>query len=114
MRDVVADVVGGAQALSEVDFARLCRNYRIPEPNRQAMRRGPSGRIYLDASWDSQNLVVEIDGFQHTQGLAMVDDALRDNHLVLQGCRKLRIPALGLRTTPALFMNQVKAALVEL
>lgn len=111
LRGVIADVSSGAHALSEVDFARLCRTYRIPEPSRQVVRQGPTGRIYLDVSWDAQGVVVEIDGLQHTRGLAMVDDALRDNHLTLNGSTVLRIPALGLRTNPAAFMNQIKAAL---
>jgi hypothetical protein len=47
----VADIEGGSQALSEIDFVRLCRRYRLPEPVQQRLRREPSGRRrYLDAS----------------------------------------------------------------
>jgi len=35
----LADVEGGAQALSEVDLERLCRRHRIPQPQRQVLRR---------------------------------------------------------------------------
>ena len=48
----VADIAQGAQALSEIDFGRLCRRFGLPEPTRQAVRAEPSGRRhYLDAEW---------------------------------------------------------------
>ena len=57
--------------------------------------------------WEDIGLVVEIDGVAHTWGLAMVDDALRQNSVVMQRGTVLRIPVLGLRTDAARFMNQV-------
>ena len=111
IRQSVADVRGGAQALSEIDFGRLCRRYGVPEPSRQTVRPGPTGRIYLDASWDEYDLAVEVDGFQHAQGLAMIDDVLRDNAMALAGTSTLRIPVLGLRTSPDAFMAQLIEAL---
>ena len=46
----VADISQGAHALSEIDFARLCRR-GLPEPARQAVRVEPGGRRrYLDAA----------------------------------------------------------------
>ncbi|MBO1765723.1 hypothetical protein [Allobranchiibius sp. GilTou38] len=111
IRGVVADVTGGAQALSEIDFAKVCRTHGIPEPLRQAMRRGHTGRIYLDAFWDAYDVAVEVDGFQHTVGHAVVEDALRDNVVRNDGVAVLRIPVLGLRVAPTEFAEQVKAAL---
>lgn len=35
---VLADVAGGAEALSELDFAAFCRRHGFPEPTRQAVR----------------------------------------------------------------------------
>ena len=47
----LADIAGGAHALSELDFTRLLRQYRLPEPDRQAARRDPAGRRrWLDAA----------------------------------------------------------------
>jgi hypothetical protein len=44
------DIGQGAQALSEIDFVRLCRRFDLPLPTRQAVRTEPSGRRrYLDA-----------------------------------------------------------------
>ena len=71
VRQVVADLTDGAHSLGELDFARLCRERGLPEPSRQAVRRGPRGTIYLDVRWDHLRLVVEIDGAQHTQGLSV-------------------------------------------
>lgn len=111
IRSVVSDICGGAEALSEIDFARLCRQRGLPEPSRQAARSGPGGRIYLDAVWEEYGVVVEIDGSQHREGLAMASDALRDNHLTIQGSRVLRIPVLGLVSEPDAFLAQLSEAL---
>ncbi|MEI2764512.1 MAG: hypothetical protein V9F82_02295 [Dermatophilaceae bacterium] len=108
---VVRDVCSGAQSLGELDFARWCRRYRLPEPNRQSVCRGRSGRVYLDVEWTTHGVVVEIDGGHHLAGLNPLDDALRSNELVLDGRRVLRLPVLGLRLEPAAFMAQVARAL---
>ena len=48
----VDDIAMGAQALSEIDFARLCRRHRLPQPVLQQVRVEPRGRRrYLDAEW---------------------------------------------------------------
>ncbi len=107
---VIADVCDGAHSLGELDFARWCRRYRLPEPVRQSVRRGPDGRAYLDAEF-ANGLVVEIDGSQHLFGLAPLDDALRANDITLDTSRVLRLPVLGLRLRPDAFMAQVARAL---
>ena len=44
------DIAGGAQALSELDFTRLLRRHRLPEPDRQAQRLDSAcRRRWLDA-----------------------------------------------------------------
>lgn len=107
---VVRDVTDGAQGLGELDFAALCRTYGIPAPNRQVVRHGLRGRVYLDAYWDDCDLVVEIEGIHHGSGLTQVEDALRQNSLTVAGASWLRIPLLGLRIAPDQFMAQVVAA----
>ncbi len=111
LAQVVQDVTDGAQALGELDFARLCRRYGLPRPSRQAVRRTSQGRCYLDVAFDAYGVVVEIDGIQHLHGLSPVHDALRQNAVSLSGELVLRIPLLGLRTMPAQFMAQIQAAL---
>lgn len=65
----VQDIEGGSQALSEIDFVRLCRKARLPLPIQQELRRDSFGRRrYLDATWrlrDGRLLVVEVDGALH-------------------------------------------------
>lgn len=107
---VIRDVCDGAQALSELDFAAMCRSHRLPEPTRQAVRRGRSGRVYLDVWWQEARLGAEIEGAHHTQGLNAVDDALRQNDLTIDAGAMLRIPVLGLRLNPQQFMDQVARA----
>lgn len=104
------DICAGAASLGELDFARLCREYGLPPPSRQVLRTLPTGRAYLDVRWDDINLVVEIDGGHHTQALAPLADALRQNEIVLTNDRVLRIPLLGLRLDEEAFMGQVVRA----
>ena len=112
---VIADVCNGAQSLSELDFAALCRRRGLPEPSRQVLRSGTHGRVYLDVFWDKFNLHVEIQGAQHFQGTAGIDDALRFNDLALgnRAMRSFQIPVLGLRVCPDKFLDQVARAIHE-
>lgn len=108
---VLADIADGVQSLGELDFARLCRSWGLPEPTRQVVRRGPRGRMYLDVRWAKEGVVVEIDGVQHREGLAVTVDNLSRNAVVLLGDRVLRIDVIGLRLHEGDFMRQVAAAL---
>ena len=111
IKGVVADVALGVESLGELDFARLCRSRGLPEPSRQVVRDGPRGRIYLDVRWDDFGLVVEIDGVQHRQGLAVSLDNLSRNAVALGDDRVLRIDLVGLRLWEDDFMGQVGVGL---
>ncbi|WP_286929511.1 MULTISPECIES: hypothetical protein [Aeromicrobium] len=111
--DVSTQLVDGVRALGELDFARLCREHGLPEPTRQAPRRTARGSAYLDVEWSEYGVVVEVDGVQHSSAPIMVDDALRQNHLVLHRSTVIRVPNLGLRVAPAEFLAQVREALVR-
>jgi hypothetical protein len=110
---VIADLMGGVRSLGEHEFARLCRRHGVPEPTRQALRRGPGGRWYLDVCWEEWDVVVEIDGIQHEWAVNVVADALRHNAIALDRALVLRLPLLGLRVAPDEFFAQVAAALVS-
>lgn len=110
---ILRDVTNGAQALGELDFARLCRERGIPEPTRQVVRRGHRGRIFLDVLWEDHRAGAEIDGGQHGLGLKRVEDSLRDNELVLAKNPVIRIPVLGLRTHAEDFLGQVQRLLAR-
>ena len=104
---VITDICDGAHSLGELDFAALCRGHGLPLPSRQVVRKGREGRIYLDVAWEDIGLVVEIDGGHHAWALNPVEDALRQNDVVLTDDTVLRIPVLGLRLQASAFMEQV-------
>ncbi|WP_375486916.1 hypothetical protein [uncultured Jatrophihabitans sp.] len=111
----LVDIGGGSQALSEIDFVRLCRRHRLPEPIRQAVRREPSGRRrYLDAAWrraDGRLIVVEIDGAVHLSPRRWWDDQLRQNEISLADALVLRFPSVVLRTEELMVVSQLRRAL---
>jgi very-short-patch-repair endonuclease len=108
----LVDVMGGAQALSELDLAALIRRYRIPEPDRQASRRDRHGRRrWLDAVWEAARLIVEVDGFWHTDAATWWADMSRDNDFTISGYRVLRFPAFAVHTDPDRVAHHILAAL---
>jgi hypothetical protein len=104
---VLRDVAAGAQSIGELDFARLCREFGLPEPDRQTRRCGPDGVWYLDNEWTPYDAVVEIEGLHHLEAAQALGDASRQNELTIGRSRVLRIPVLGLRVTPDLYLSQV-------
>lgn len=115
LRAAVRDIAQGAEALSEIDFVRLCRRFRLPRPNQQGVRLEPSGRRrYLDAEWtrrDGRRLVVEVDGALHLIVRKWWDDQRRQNELTIAGDIVLRFPSVIVRTEPAAVADQVRRAL---
>lgn len=113
MADALGDIEGGAQALSELDFARqVIRRYRLPEPSRQMARRDDRGRRrWIDVAWDEWKVVVEIDGAQHTDPLQRWDDMERDNGLRIDGYQPLRFPAWLVRQHPEHVAREILKAL---
>lgn len=109
------DIEQGAQALSEIDFARLCRRYGLPEPKRQAVRREPSGRRrYLDAEWRTRSgrrLAVEVDGALHVAVRRWWSDQLRQNEIAISDRTVLRFPSAVVRHEEALVIDQLTRAL---
>jgi very-short-patch-repair endonuclease len=110
---VVHDTCAGVQSLGELDFARECRRRGLPEPDRQVVRRGRRGRVYLDVFFDTYGLVVEIEGAHHAEPAQILDDALRQNELTIARDAVLRIPLVGWRIDPAAYLDQVERALRE-
>lgn len=115
LRAAVDDIEQGAEALSEIDFAALCRRAGLPAPVRQAVRVEPSGRRrYLDAEWrrtDGRRVVVEIDGALHLAPRRWWDDQLRQNELMIGGDLVLRFPSVVVRTEPHVVLDQLRRAL---
>jgi very-short-patch-repair endonuclease len=106
------DMAGGAQALSELDFTRLLRKHRLPEPDRQAQRLDSSGRRrWLDAVWEAARLIVEVDGSHHMEAMQYWADMDRDNDFTLDGYRVLRFAAFVVRYNPDYVARKVRDAL---
>lgn len=113
MRMTLRDIEGGSQALSELDFMRLViRGFGLPVPDRQAARRDPSGKKrWLDAVWERERVVAEIDGAGHLDMLQYWDDMDRDNQLKLSGYTVLRFSSFAVRYCPGQVAEQIRAAL---
>jgi hypothetical protein len=111
----VRDIAQGSQALSEIDFARLCRRFALPTPTRQAVRIEPSGRRrYLDAEWlrgDGSRVAVEVDGALHLTPRRWWDDEFRHNEIVISGTALLRFPSVVLRTEAEIVPDQLRRLL---
>jgi hypothetical protein len=109
------DIAQGAHALSEIDFARLCRRNGLPPPVRQAIRREPGGRRrYVDAEWrraDGRTVVAEVDGALHLIVRQWWSDQLRQNELAISGDVVLRFPSAVFRCEEALVADQLRRAL---
>jgi hypothetical protein len=116
LRTALYDIAGGSQALSEIDFAVLCRRNRLPAPIRQAVRLDSSGRRrYLDASWlrrDGRLVVVEVDGALHLSPKQWWSDQHRQNELVLGEAMILRFPSFVIRTDEVAVVRQLRRALL--
>jgi hypothetical protein len=115
MRTTLADIEGGAHALSELDFTRLVvRQFQLPEPDRQVARRDGQGRRrWLDVVWERARLVVEIDGAAHVDVVQYWDDMDRANSLTLQNYQILRFPAWVIRYRPEYVAAQIRDRLCE-
>jgi hypothetical protein len=108
LEGVLGDIEGGAHSFAELDLARIFREVGLPPPVRQAIREDPSGRRrYLDAFWPDHGLCVEIDGSFHWTEQQWRLDIDRHNHLVADGIRLLRIPALLLRADRARVLEPI-------
>jgi very-short-patch-repair endonuclease len=108
----VADAAGGAESIAEMDFARLCRRHRLPEPSRQVVRVDAAGRRrYRDVYLDEWRVQVEIDGAQHMEVRSWYADMWQQNEIAIAGERLLRFPAWIIRHRPDEVVSQLRAAL---
>ncbi|BCJ71931.1 hypothetical protein CS0771_14750 [Catellatospora sp. IY07-71] len=95
------DAAGGAGALSEIDFVKLCRRHHLPVPDLQDRRVDASGRVrYRDAYWRAYRLHVEVDGAHHMEVAHWEADMRRQNDIWTGGDRILRFTAYQIRTRP--------------
>ncbi|WFF09361.1 hypothetical protein O7622_12765 [Micromonospora sp. WMMD1076] len=113
IRQAVADIAGGAEALSELDFVRLCERHGLPRPDLQHPRRDAEGRRrWLDAYWREWRLHAEVDGAHHMDARQWADDMRRQNAVWTEGDRILRFPAWLVRARPDEVAGTLRRALL--
>jgi hypothetical protein len=97
LRLAIDDITGGAEALSELDVADLCRRHSLEPPARQRVRRDPAGRRrYLDCEWDLPDgriVVLEVDGSHHVEVEHWEADMKRERSVVISRRTVLRCTA---------------------
>ena len=109
LRSILADIEGGADSLSEIDFVVLARKAGLPPPIRQSIRYDSAGRRrYLDV--DFGTFVVEVDGGVHLHAPNYWADARRQNELVLGGDRVLRFSSYAIRAEEDVVIAQLRRA----
>jgi hypothetical protein len=113
MRLALLDIAGGAEALSEIDVARMCRTYALAEPHRQSIRRDGHGRKrYLDCEWfldDGRIVVLEVDGSHHVAVGQWEADMKRERGVVVSGRHVLRASAYEARYEQAALVADLRA-----
>lgn len=115
LRAALQDIEGGAQALSEIDFRRLCQRFDLAASISQQVRVDEAGRRrYVDAELvaeDGTRVLVEVDGALHMVADQWQRDQLRANELLIAGRPVLRFSSVLLRTEPDKVADQLRRAL---
>lgn len=114
LRPFVADLVGGAQALSEVEFLRFCRRHHFPRPALNVRRDTTGRRRYLDAEFrrpDGTILRAEIDGGVHLSLTQRLRDTRHDNDDVIDSRQTLRFLSIQIYNDDPVAIAQLRRAL---
>ncbi|MBV9485045.1 MAG: hypothetical protein JO246_03215 [Frankiaceae bacterium] len=110
----LADLEGGAEALSEVVFLRWCRRHRLPKPETSVRYDRNGRRRYLDATFrlpDGSALFVEIDGGIHLLLMVRWEDTIKDNDAVLANRKTLRFASAAIYADDPRALRQLREAL---
>lgn len=113
LQRMVQEAAGGVQSLGELDVGRALRERGFPEPDRQVVRRRPSGTEYLDVRFRRYGLTLEIDGIGHEELEQQVSDVLRDWRLVSEGDVVLRLPLVVFRLAREQVLDRLEQVLVS-
>jgi very-short-patch-repair endonuclease len=109
---VAGEAAAGVHSLGELDVAAALRRRGLPEPDRQVVRRRPSGTEYLDARFARYRLTLEVDGAGHAEIEQKVSDVLRDFTLVSEGDVVLRLPLEVFHLAEEQVLDRLEAVLV--
>jgi hypothetical protein len=111
---VLADVDGGAEAVSELAFLAFCRRHDLPTPRLQVRLDSAGRRRYLDADFPRPGrrpLRVEVDGGVHLTLRARWKDTRKDNDAALDGELVLRFPSVAIYTDDPEAVAQLRRGL---
>ncbi len=109
LRDILGDVVVGAQSALELRYLRdVERPHGLPSATRQARAR--RGGAYRDARYDRYTTIVELDGEIHAR--QRLRDSRRDNAALLEGEVTLRYGWADVTEKPCLVAWEVAAILI--
>jgi hypothetical protein len=114
LRPFLADLVGGAQALSEVAFLRFCSRHGFPRPSLNVRCDASGRRRYLDVEFrrpDGTILRAEIDGGVHLSLAQRVRDHRHDNDDVIDGRKTLRFASVQIYDDDPVAVDQLRRAL---
>jgi hypothetical protein len=110
----IADLEGGAEALSEVAFLRWCRRRGFPKPETRVRHDHLGRRRYLDATFRTARgdvLFVEIDGGIHLTLAVRWADTAKDNDAVIANQKTLRFPSIAIYSDDPQALRQLRDAL---
>jgi hypothetical protein len=115
LRLTLADIAGGADALSEIDFVRLCRRYGVGRVDHQVIRNDKNGRRrYIDGAIVDhlgRSVKFEVDGGIHLVVGTYWADMYRQNELVIGRAPVLRFSSYAVRWESDVVMDQLRRAL---
>jgi hypothetical protein len=110
---LLADIEGGAEALSESEFLAFCRRHGLPRPMLQVRLDSAGRRRYIDATLRAGDRVVrvEVDGGVHLSLTQRWRDTAKDNDAALDGRVILRFPSVAIYTDDPVAVRQLRRAL---
>lgn len=109
----IDDAEGGIASVPEREFSDLVRHAGLPEPSRQAIRRRPGGRFYLDVDWECYRYSAEVEGAHHFSVETRERDLDRLNELVISGDRVLQFSSFAVRRRGEVVIDVLGRALVS-
>ena len=97
--------------MSEPEVMLWSRLRRLRDRGFHIRRQIPFRGYYLDFVCHARRLVIEVDGFQHSDDVQAAHDAVRDRNLGRQGYRVLRVWASEVRGNLGGVMDRIILAL---
>jgi very-short-patch-repair endonuclease len=113
LQALVVDLAGGVESLGELDVAQDFRRRGLTEPERQVLRRRPSGTVYLDCDLPAYGITLEIDGSGHEAPQQRLSDLLRDISSATEGRTVIRLSLAAYRLDRNAVLDRLEALLVS-